>query len=189
MRRAGIRASARDRSVTPAETSPRAEAVQPAAARLVGGAPRELAPSLVERPELGEVAMRLLEVPADDLRVLGRAIAGVFARASRRTVRAGPRATPWRARRRRRPGSGDGETRRRPRLPKSDRPGRTSSLRTSSRRSDWDAARQRRRTRAPRGRRRRRPGPSRQPGRAPRARRHRGARDAPRGARGYRAGR
>src|SRR5207247_11149267 len=44
--------------------------------KTIGGAAPEFAPSFVERPELGEIPVRLLEVPTDDLRVLGRAIPG-----------------------------------------------------------------------------------------------------------------
>ena len=85
------------------------------AGEAVGRASRELVSALVDRTELGEVPMRLLEVPADDLGVLGQAIAGRCSRANRRSGRAGRRGTPWSPRRRRRPGSGDGEIRRPPR--------------------------------------------------------------------------
>ena len=43
---------------------------------MVDRASRELGPTLAEWPELGEIAVRLLEVPTDDLRVLGKTIAG-----------------------------------------------------------------------------------------------------------------
>ena len=54
-------------SVAAAGMSPRAKARRPAAAELGRGPPRELAARVVEWPELGPVAERLLEVEAEDL--------------------------------------------------------------------------------------------------------------------------
>ena len=62
--------------MTPALVSPREEAVHPAAGKAIGRASRQLRPALVDRAKLRQVPMRLLEVPADDLGVLGQALAG-----------------------------------------------------------------------------------------------------------------
>ena len=55
--------------------SPRVNARRPARREAVRGASAERAAVLVERPELGEVAVRLLEVVAEDLLVLALAVA------------------------------------------------------------------------------------------------------------------
>ena len=83
------------------------------------------------RPELGPVAVGLLEVVADDLVELDE-VGAVRARASRRSARAARRASPSAAPRRRRRGSGGGGSGRRRRPASSVRSGRTSSLRTSA---------------------------------------------------------
>ena len=53
--------------------SPRANARRPAEARRRAAVGADLAAVLVERAELGQVPMRLLEVVAEDLLELGRA--------------------------------------------------------------------------------------------------------------------
>ena len=86
---------------------------------------------VVDRTELLAVAVRLLEVVAEDLVELDQRRA-VDARASRRSARAARRGSPWAAPRRRCRGSAGGGTGRRRRPATSGCSGRTRSLRTSA---------------------------------------------------------
>ena len=77
--------TARPRRFAAAGTSPRANARRPAAARRREAVGADLAPAVVERAELREVTMSLLEVVAEDLLVLRRTLAIARCRPTRRT--------------------------------------------------------------------------------------------------------
>ena len=87
--------------------------------------------AVVLSPELGAVAMRLLEVVADDLVQLDE-LGAVLVEPARRSARAARRGSPSGARRTRRRGSAGGGSGTRPRPGSCGRSGRRSSLRTSA---------------------------------------------------------
>ena len=70
-------ATARRRRCTAPRSSPRASARRPADPSLSGGSVRECERVLVRDSELDEMAVRLLEVEADDLLERAHSIAGV----------------------------------------------------------------------------------------------------------------